>query len=78
MSRGGRRSDDLSPVRTVNPDTPAREAIRIMRDHKFGCLPVVKDNGQLVGIFIEADLVRFADKGDRRGGPRAAGDEYRA
>jgi CBS domain-containing protein len=31
-----------------------------MLQHKFGCLPVVEDDGRLVGIVTEADFVRFA------------------
>jgi len=47
-------------VRTVRPDTSLREAVKVMLDNKFGCLPVVGDNGNLLGILTEADLVRYA------------------
>ncbi|PTL75645.1 CBS domain-containing protein [Vitiosangium sp. GDMCC 1.1324] len=47
-------------VRTVRTDTPAREAVRLMLDNKYGCLPVVRASGELVGIITEADLVRYA------------------
>jgi CBS domain-containing membrane protein len=43
-------------VRTVTPGTPVIAAARILREHKFGCLPVV-DDGQLVGIVTEADFL---------------------
>jgi len=43
-------------VWTVAPGTLAVVAARIMRDHKFGCLPVVSE-GKLVGILSEADLL---------------------
>ncbi len=46
-------------VRTVTPHTPLREAGEAMLDYKIGCLPVVED-GKLVGIVTEADLVKFA------------------
>lgn len=49
-------------VRTVRPDTPLREAVSIMLKNKFGCLPVVAEDGNLVGIVTEADLVRYAQK----------------
>lgn len=56
-----------SGVRSVEPDTPAVEVARIMRDHKFGCVPVV-DGGRLVGIVTEADfldlVVRALDDAD--------------
>lgn len=44
-------------VWTVGPRTPLLEAARIVLDHKFGCLPVV-DDGRLVGIVTEVDLIR--------------------
>ena len=49
-------------VRTVGPDTPLREAVSVMLKNKYGCLPVVGENGNLVGILTEADLVRYAEK----------------
>jgi CBS domain-containing membrane protein len=48
-------------VLTVNPDTPAAAAARLLTSHKFGCLPVV-EHGKLVGIITEADFVRFAQR----------------
>lgn len=47
-------------VRTVRADTPTREALKLMLDNKFGCLPVVAADGTLAGILTEADMVRFA------------------
>lgn len=44
---------------TVSPRTPTREAIQLMRNHRAGCLPVV-DEGRLVGIVTESDLIRVA------------------
>lgn len=41
---------------TVSPETPALEAARIMLDHGFGCLPVVRQQ-HLVGIITEADFL---------------------
>jgi CBS domain-containing protein len=49
-------------VRTVRPDTSLRDAVRVMLDNKFGCLPVVGESGNLVGILTEADLVRYAQE----------------
>ena len=40
---------------TVMPDTPIEEAALLMRDHKIGALPVVRD-GKLVGIITESDI----------------------
>lgn len=47
-------------VRTVGPDTPTREAVKLLLDNKYGCLPVVGADGELLGIITEADMVRFA------------------
>jgi CBS-domain-containing membrane protein len=47
-------------VKTVRPDMSLREAVKVMLDHKFGCLPVVAEDGMLMGILTEADLVRYA------------------
>jgi CBS domain-containing membrane protein len=48
-------------VLTVDPDTAAAEAARLLTSHKFGCLPVI-EHGKLVGILTEADFVRFAQR----------------
>jgi len=44
---------------TVTPETPTLEAIELMRRHKIGSLPVVKD-GRLVGIVTESDFLSIA------------------
>lgn len=41
---------------TVSPDTLTIDAIRLMRQHQIGCLPVV-DGDKLVGIITESDLL---------------------
>ena len=48
-------------VLTVDPDTAAAEAARLLISYRFGCLPVV-ERGKLVGIVTEADFVRFAQR----------------
>src|SRR5690606_6434172 len=44
---------------TVAPETPTLEAIRLMRQHRVGSLPVLKD-GRLVGIVTEFDFLKIA------------------
>ena len=44
-----------NPV-TVPPETSSLEAIRTMRRHGIGCLPVVQDD-RLVGIVTESDFL---------------------
>jgi acetoin utilization protein AcuB len=46
-----------NPV-TLTPDTPFEEALKIGQDKKIGSFPVV-ENGKLVGIATESDIVRF-------------------
>lgn len=45
-------------VITVEADAPIKEAARLLLEHKFGGLPVIKD-GKLVGIISEADIFRL-------------------
>jgi acetoin utilization protein AcuB len=44
-------------VITIGPDSPAREGARLMLDHRIGALPVL-DDGRLIGIITETDIVR--------------------
>ena len=46
-----------NPV-TLTPDTPFEEALKIGQEQKIGSFPVV-ENGKLVGIATESDIVRF-------------------
>ena len=46
---------------TVPPDMPFEEALRIGQEKKIGSFPVV-ENGKLVGIATESDLVRFLSR----------------
>jgi CBS domain-containing protein len=43
---------------TANPDTEIQVAIKLMKKHEVGCLPVVKEN-HLVGIITIADVIQF-------------------
>ena len=44
-------------VLTIDPGADVKEAARLLIEHKIGCLPVV-ENGKLVGIVSETDLLR--------------------
>jgi CBS domain-containing protein len=46
------------PVVSVHPDTPLREVARLMLDKGITAVPVVDDNGALIGIVSEGDLIR--------------------
>ncbi len=45
---------------TVEPETPSVDAIRLMRQHKISCLPVVTEGNRLVGIVTERDFMGIA------------------
>ncbi len=45
----------------ATPDMPTTEAIRIMREKKLSCLPILESNN-LVGIVTDHDLIRLAGK----------------
>lgn len=46
------------PVQSVHPYTPLAQAAHLMIREKISGLPVVDDDGQLVGIITEADFLR--------------------
>jgi CBS domain-containing protein len=47
-------------VHTVREAAPAREAARIMLQHKISAVPVIGEHQQLVGVITETDLLRVA------------------
>ena len=46
-------------VQTVTPDTQLSEAVRLLVEGRFGCLPVVDAEGDLVGIVTEHDMLKL-------------------
>ena len=46
-------------VRTARLDTPIGEAAAELANGRFGCLPVVAEDGTLLGIVSENDLVKL-------------------
>lgn len=51
---------------TVDPQQDLDEALRLMAQHQVRRLPVVEEDGRLVGVIAQADVARSAD--DRRTG----------
>lgn len=51
-------------VRSVAPDTKLADVARLFGRHKIGCVPVVNDAGEMVGIVTESDLLVRAYLGD--------------
>ena len=50
-------------VATVRPETALAEAIAVMLERHVSGLPVVDDNGKLVGVLSEGDLLRRTETG---------------
>jgi CBS domain-containing protein len=48
-----------SPAMTVGPDESVQEAATVMYDQRLNALPVVDDDGALLGIVTRADIVRL-------------------
>jgi CBS domain-containing protein len=44
---------------SVQPDMPTVEAVKLMRRHQIGALPVVRED-HLVGIITERDFIEIA------------------
>lgn len=55
-----------SPVITVSPEAPVKEAARLMIEHSISALPVVDASGNLVGLVSEADLLPIETRPDPR------------
>ena len=51
------------PVVSVNADASVLAAITSLTEHGFATLPVVDDNGRVVGIFSESDGLRATPSG---------------
>jgi CBS domain-containing protein len=48
-------------VVTIDPQQDLDEALRIMAKHQVRRLPVVEEDGQLVGVVAQADIAREGD-----------------
>jgi CBS-domain-containing membrane protein len=47
-------------VVTVEPDTPIKDAARLMADKKIGCVPVLSDGG-VVGLVTTTNILRYVE-----------------
>jgi CBS domain-containing protein len=59
MSEGG--------VHTIGQDESLERAFKLMAEHQVRRLPVVDDNGELVGMLAQADLALDSDQDERLG-----------
>lgn len=55
----------------VRPETPLIAAVGLLRRHRIGSLPVIK-NKNLVGIITRSDILDFVLAGAKKGQPKAA------
>ncbi|MFS8051106.1 CBS domain-containing protein [Rhizobium sp. BR 314] len=55
-----------APAITVGPAMSVIDAVRIMLDHRVSGLPVIADDGNLVGIVSEADFLRRGELSTER------------
>ncbi|WP_342216519.1 CBS domain-containing protein [Mesorhizobium sp. 113-3-3] len=58
------------PVVTVGPGASIADAAELMLSGKFGCLPVVGDDGSVAGILSEGDFLRRKELGTQQVRPR--------
>ena len=49
---------------TINQKDSIQKSSSVMSEKNIGCLPVVDNNGQLVGIISERDIARKTSKSD--------------
>ncbi len=56
----------IRDVVTVQPDTSVREAARLMTDNRVSGLPVVTEDGRVVGILTASDLLHRVETGAER------------
>ena len=50
----------ITHPKTVTPKVTLLEALNIMRESRIGCLPVVNDENELIGIITEMDYLRIS------------------
>ncbi|MCB9226136.1 MAG: CBS domain-containing protein [Chitinophagales bacterium] len=67
--RSGASADDFNieeimtrNPKSLNPDDTLGDAVDILSEAKFRSLPVVDDEGKIVGIVSNKDMVRILDK----------------
>ncbi|MBV8743853.1 MAG: CBS domain-containing protein [Xanthobacteraceae bacterium] len=59
----------VSPVITVKPDASVKELAKILLERRISAVPVVDDQGKLVGIVSEGDLLHRTEADTRRQRP---------
>lgn len=54
-----------SPVITAGPDATILEIVKLMLDNRISALPIVNEDGLLLGLVSEGDLIRRSEIGAR-------------
>ena len=49
-----------TPVQTLSPEDTLNCAVKLMRDHALGCVPIVGSDGKLVGVLTDRDITLAA------------------
>lgn len=52
------------PAISIGPDTTVREAITLLTEHGFAAVPVVVEDGLLIGVVARRDLLRTLVRDD--------------
>jgi acetoin utilization protein AcuB len=48
----------IKEIITTSPETPIEDAARQLYEHRIGCLPVLDEAGDMIGIITETDVLR--------------------
>ena len=46
----------------LRPNSPIADAVNVMATLKYGCIPIVSEDGKLVGIITQIDVLRFINR----------------
>lgn len=65
-----------SPAVVTHPKDSVEDAALMMASRKIGCLPVVDDRGELVGLVTETGLLRYLAHAAERDASLARGSEF--
>ena len=69
--------DLMTPeVVTVRPTTPIKDAARSLVEHRISGVPVVDDDGRVIGVVSEGDLI-VKEQGTEFGRAATAGSDLR-
>ena len=52
----------ISDVKVVHPDDTIKEVVALSEKHRIGTFPVVDENGSLVGILTNTDLLHIMSR----------------